>query len=155
MPAQQEERPGGLEWFLLPVFPLCRVNEVLKSPDTALNQSHPWTFGKFGFSSGCRHCSFGALLSIFIPTRHSSGTCELTLRVTQAGGITACQQLVQLLLLLLFAIVHYISKCVCAHEVCHWQAAALPLGVLRKEQLPPASSLWCCFWHRWDTSDTF
>lgn len=68
-------------------------------------------------------------------------TCELMLRVAQAGGITTCQQLVQLLFLLLFAIVHYINKCVCAHEVCHRQAVALPLGVLRKEQLPPASSL--------------
>lgn len=70
-------------------------------------------------------------------------TCELTLRVAQAGGITARQHVVQLLFLLLFATVRYINKCVCvcAHEVCHWRAAALPLGVLRKEQLPPASSL--------------
>lgn len=41
VPAQQEERPGGLEWLLLPVFPPCRVNGVLRSPETDLNQSHP------------------------------------------------------------------------------------------------------------------
>lgn len=105
-------------------FSLCRVNGFLRSPETCLNQNlwseHPWTFGKFGFSSGCRDCKSDVFLIIFILRRLCPSSLHHTIRQWQERcctcGVTwnaKREDKSQMCIFLCHCVLHELQNCPC------------------------------------------